>query len=165
MTEASSTEAQDGKRTIRVSLRDRIHVKDSLLGEFILAVVWVSIYEKAGRSWDGLAAQAIKYHWPGSAAFQDLFAPGLQIHSRDIAWAFPFVAIFIACSWDWPIGGYTVFICGIAYSYLTLGWPVIIPIVVMSLVMRWLLYIWPPLYNMFAGLVLTIVCVWLAMIF
>lgn len=164
MTDESTTEIQQAKRTIRVVLRDRVHVKESLLGEFILAVVWVTIYVEAGRSWDGLAALAIKYHWPGAQAFQNLFAPGLQSHSSEIAWWFPVVAVFIACSWDWPIGGYTIFICGIAYSYLTIGWWVIIPILATSLLMWRLIYL-SALNNMFTGLFLTIVCVSLANLF
>lgn len=137
---------------------NRIPFKETLVFEFILAVVWVITYLKAGESWQGLAALAIKYHWPGAKAFQDLFVPGLTAHSRDLAWSFPVVAIVIGGGYryNWPIGFYTVFISGIIYSYLTLGILCVIPIALTLLGMWWLqnrsIY---PLTNVFFALFLT----------
>jgi hypothetical protein len=135
----------------------RIPFKETVVFEVIIAIVWVVTYLKAGKSWDGLAALAIKYHWPGAQAFHDLFAPGLSSHSRDIAWAFLLVGIFIGAGYrpDWPIGFYTVFICGIVYSYLTLGLLSLIAIALMLLLMWWLQNrILSYLYNVFFALFL-----------
>ncbi len=101
----------------------REHLTATIVAEFAVAVAWVMAYAKGGRTWDGLARLATRYHWPQATAFQDLVAPGLTAHATAIAVACPFVLTFLAFSWRerWPIGGFTLFWCGSAYSYLTLG--------------------------------------------
>jgi hypothetical protein len=113
-------------------------LKDTFVGEFALTVIWVAVYIKAGRSWDGLATLAVKYHWAGAKAFQNLFAPELAAHATAIAWLFPIGVIFVAWDWNWPIGGSTLIMCGSSYSVLTLGWPALFPIMGMSCAM-WLI--------------------------
>jgi hypothetical protein len=152
-----STGASEPDKSDSSSGKVRIPFKETIVFEFIIAVVWVVTYLKAGKSWEGLAALAIKYHWPGAQAFHDLFAPGLSSHSRDIAWSFLLVAIFIGVGYrsDWPIGFYTVFICGIVYSYLTLGPLSLIAIALILLLMWWLQNrILSYLYNVIFGLFL-----------
>src|SRR6266700_4437328 len=60
-------------------------LRESFIGELMLAVACVAVYVKAGTSWEGLAALAAKYHWAGSEAFRALFAPGLAAHAWEIA--------------------------------------------------------------------------------
>jgi hypothetical protein len=95
----------------------------TIVAEFVIAVAWVMAYAKGGRTWDGLARLAAAYHWPQATAFRDLLAPGLTAHATAIAVACPFVLAFLAFSWRgrWPVGGFALFWCGSAYSYLTLG--------------------------------------------
>ena len=153
-TEGSKPDVSDSS-----SGRVRIPFKQTVVFEFILAVVFVVIYLKAGESWEGLAALAVKYHWPGAEAFENLFAPGLSRHSRDIALLFPPVAIFVGAGYrnNWPVGFYTVFICGIVYSYLTLHLLSLIIIAIMLLVMWWLQNrILSYLYNVFFALFLSL---------
>jgi hypothetical protein len=140
-----------------------MNFKDTLVAEVILAVIFVTIYVKAGRSWDGVGSLAIKYHWPGAKAFQDLFVPGLRLHSREIAWSLPFVAIFIACGWNWPIGGYTVFTCSIAYSYLVLGPVALIPIILTLGLMYYLYGYLSALYGVISALIFTLIVLRLAL--
>jgi hypothetical protein len=101
----------------------REHLTTTIVAELAVAVAWVMAYAKGGRTWDGLARLAARYHWPQATAFRDLLAPGLTAHATAIAVACPFVLTFLAFSWRprWPIGGFTLFWCGSAYSYLTLG--------------------------------------------
>jgi hypothetical protein len=108
------------------------HLKDAFVGEFALAAIWTAIYIKAGRSWAGLANLSMKYHWAGGKSFQDLFAPELQAHSLVIAWLLPVVLIFIAWSWNWPIGGGALIMGSSSYVFLTLDWLGLIPILGMS---------------------------------
>lgn len=96
-------------------------LKDSLVAELAVAVVWVMAYVKGGRMWDGLARLALDYHWPQAAVFRDLVAPGLEAHARVIALVCPFALTLLAYCWNWPIGSYVLFCCGVAYSYLSLG--------------------------------------------
>jgi hypothetical protein len=101
----------------------REHLTATIVAEFAVALAWVMAYVKGGRTWDGLARLAARYHWPQATAFGDLVAPGLTAHATAIAVACPFVLVLLAFSWRerWPIGGFTLFWCGSAYSYLTLG--------------------------------------------
>jgi hypothetical protein len=101
----------------------RENLTSTIVAEFAVAVAWVMAYVKGGRTWDGLARLAAAYHWPQATAFRDLVAPGLTAHATAIAVACPLVLAFLAFSWRerWPIGGFALFWCGSAYSYLTLG--------------------------------------------
>jgi hypothetical protein len=152
-----STSGAEPNTSNASSQRIRVPFKETLVFEFVLAVVWVVTYLKAGESWEGLAALAIKYHWPGAKAFQDLFVPGLSTHSQELAWLFPIVAIFIGAGYrfNWPIGFYTVFICGIIYSYLSLGPLCVIAVALTTLGVWWLQNrILSVLYNVFFALFL-----------
>jgi hypothetical protein len=103
-------------------------LKDSLIAEFAVAIAWVMAYAKGGRTWTGLSRLAVTYQWPLASTFHDLITPGLAAHARLIAWLFPLVLMLFASSWNWPIGSYVLFWCGMAYSYLTLGqwWSILV---------------------------------------
>jgi hypothetical protein len=109
-------------------------LKDSLIAEFAVAVAWVMAYAKGGRTWAGLSRLAVTYQWPLARTFHDLIAPGLAAHARLIAWLFPLVLMLFASSWNWPIGSYVLFWCGMAYSYLTLGqwWSILMACMVIA---------------------------------
>jgi|SRR5215469_11517391 len=137
-------------------------LRDSFVGELVLAVVCVAIYVKAGTSWEGLAALAVKYHWAGSKAFEAPFARELAAHAQEIAWLLPVGLAFIAWKWNWPIGGTALVICGSSYAFLALGGLALLPVAGTPLTM-WLSTgrsNYPALMNLlFTSLVLPLVFV------
>ena len=127
-----------------------------------MAVICVAIYVKAGTSWEGLAALAVKYQLAGSKAFEALFAHELAAHAQEIAWLLPVGLAFIAWKWNWPIGGTALVICTSSYAFLTLGGLALLPVAGTPLTM-WLSTgrsNYPALMNwLFTGLVLPLVFV------
>jgi hypothetical protein len=133
-----ASQATRATRLVSEASGVRENLTSTIVAEFGVAVAWVMASAKGGRTWGGLARLAAAYHWPQATAFRDLVAPGLTAHATVIAVVCPFMLVFLAFSWRerWPIGGFALFWCGSACSYLTLGkWVSVIIVVPLIIVL------------------------------